>query len=367
MSAGGRTPSAVPRDAEARGTGLPPWLHAALAETLRTQRAHALLVHGPRGVGQFEFSMALAHAWQCETPPQARPDGLACGHCGACRLNAVGSHPDLRVIVPEALRTDLGLDAAGDEGAAEAEAGEGRKARKPSREIKVEQIRAALDFSELTTGRGGSKVVVVFPAERMNTVSANALLKTLEEPPGAMRFVLGCGDAAALLPTIRSRCQAVRLGLPPPQAAADWLAGQGLAEAEVLLAAAGGQPQLALERAAEGLDAETWRRIPQWVAAGQAGSLVQWPLPAVLDALQKLCHDQARLVVGAPVRYFPGLTASPGLDLARLTAWAAELRTFARHAEHPLNAGLAIEALVQGAHRAARAVAAKPRVHSSQR
>jgi DNA polymerase-3 subunit delta' len=367
VSAAPRKPGPAPlADASATGrAALPPWLRAALAEALRTQRAHALLVHGPSGVGQFEFAMALARAWQCETPLPERPDGSACGHCAACQLNHVGNHPDLRVVVPEALRTELGLDAGAEEGPADGE--DGRKGRKPSREIKVEQVRAALAFSELTTGRGGSKVVVLFPAECMNTVSANALLKTLEEPPGAMRFVLACGNVSSLLPTIRSRCQGVRLALPPAEAATTWLAEAGLAEPEVMLAAAGGQPQRALARAAEGLDAQTWQSIPQWVAAGQVGTLVEWPLPAVVDALQKLCHDQARLAVGAAVRYFPGLRAPPALDLERLTAWAAELRTFARHAEHPLNAGLAIEALVQGAHRACRAAAPMPRVHSPRR
>jgi DNA polymerase-3 subunit delta' len=335
-----------------------PWLEPLLAQTLRTQRAHALLVHGPAGVGQFEFALALAAAWLCESPPEARPAGLACGTCESCKLLASRTHPDLRLVVPEAMRGMAGLPV-DDEGGSD---DEGKK-RKPSREIKVDQVRAALDFSTLTAGRGGAKVVVLHPAEQVNHISANALLKTLEEPAGSLRFILSCSAVDALLPTIRSRCQAVRLPLPPRDAALAWLAGQGVQEPGPLLDASGGQPLTALERAGQGMDAAAWAQLPAWVAAGQAAPLSGWPLPVLVEALQRLCHDQLMVALGQPTRFFAAPALGPGGDVAALTAWAAELRQLARHADHPWNAGLATEAILQRARNAAHSPARGGRVN----
>ncbi|HEY1392866.1 MAG TPA: DNA polymerase III subunit delta' [Methylibium sp.] len=322
-----------------------PWLHQPLSQALRVQRGHALLVHGPQGVGQFEFALALAQAWLCEAPAAERADGLACGRCASCHLVSTHGHPDLLVLLPEALREALGYGSGESEAPAD---GEGKSKAKPSKEIKVEALRAAVAFAQQTSGRGRAKVVVLHPAERMNAISANTLLKTLEEPPGVARFVLSCGAPENLLPTIRSRCQAVRLGLPPTEEAAAWLREQGLAEAELLLAAAGGQPLAALERAALGVDAATWKRLPAMAARGEAAALAGWPLPVVIDALQKLCHDALAQGQGAAPRYFPADSLPDGKTLGRdvsaLTAWAAELRQAARSAEHPWNAGLMLEA-----------------------
>lgn len=332
-----------------------PWLAAPLAEALRVQRGHALLVHGPEGVGQLDFALALANAWLCETPAEQRPDGLACGHCPSCRLVAARSHPDLRLIVPEALQAEIGL--AGAEAAGDAGDSDARK-RKPSREIRVDQIRAAVDFSELTAGRARLKVVLLHPAEQINAIAANALLKTLEEPPGVLRFVLSCGAPQALLPTLRSRCQSVRLALPDFDAAIAWLAEQGQPDAEALLRACGGQPLAALELARSGLGGAEWRALPQRVMQGDAAALLAWPLPVLIDALQKLCHDQLLLLVGAPPRYFaPADLPPPRTDLARLSEWAGVLRRQAAQARHPWNPALSVEALVLQAQRAASAAA----------
>ena len=337
-----------------------PWLEPVLAETLRVQRAHALLVHGPAGVGQFEFALALAGAWLCEAPAAARPRGLACGTCESCRLVASRTHPDLRLVVPEALRGLAGLPVDEDAGSDD----EGKK-RKPSREIKVEQMRTALDFSTLTASRGGAKVLVLHPAEQINHISANALLKTLEEPAGTLRFILSCGAPDALLPTIRSRCQAVRLPLPPREAALGGLAAQGLEDPAPVLDACGGQPLTAWERSRQGMDAAAWSQLPGWVASGQGAALASWPLPLLVEALQRLCHDQLMVTLGLPPRFFAAQALGRGGDIGALTAWAAELRQLARHAEHPWNAGLASEAILQRARNAAQTGGRRPRVHSA--
>ncbi len=327
-----------------------PWLATVLRQTLRSQRAHALLLHGPQGVGQFELAVTLAQAWLCETTQGAsRP----CGHCASCKLVQARSHPDLLLLIPEVLQSELGWGAAdGDEAATE----RASKA-KPSQEIKVEAVRRAVNFAQVTSARGRGKVVVLHPAERMNGISANTLLKTLEEPVGDTRFVLSCAAPDALLPTIRSRCQGIVLSLPPTAEASAWLSEQGVADADVMLAAAGGQPQEALAWSRQGIDAALWARLPELVAKGVPQPLAAWPLPRTLDVLQKLCHDSACVAGGAAPRYFPMASIAPGADLMALNAWMVELQRIARHAEHPWNAGLVTESLVQQGQRALAGVA----------
>ncbi len=343
-----------------------PWLGASLQDALRLRRSHALLLHGPQGVGQWELALTLAQALLCEAEPTAATP--PCGLCASCRLVQAHSHPDLLVLLPEALREPLGW-ASGD-GDAESASDKASKA-KPSKEIKVEAMRAAVAFAQTTSARGRAKVLVVHPAERMNGIAANTLLKTLEEPPGDARFVLGCAAPDALLPTIRSRCQALPLGLPPRETGLAWLASRGVARPEVLLDAAGGQPQDALEWAAMGVDAEAWLRLPRAVAAGQAAAVSGWALPRLVDALQKLCHDLMSVGCGAAPRYFPpaALPSAPGL--ATLAGWAEALKRAARQAEHPWSAGLMAESLVlQGQQalesgRPARVGPRGPSVHSA--
>ena len=333
-----------------------PWLAPLLRLTLATQRAHALLLYGPQGVGQFELAIALAQAWLCEAAEaDVQPNSRPCGVCASCRLVQAHSHPDMLVLLPEALQEPLGWARADDEGAPE----RASKSKTPSKEIKVEAVRTAVSFAQTTSARGRVKVVVLYPAERMNAVSANTLLKTLEEPPGNARFLLGCAAPDALLPTIRSRCQSVPMAVPPVELATAWLAGQGVAEPAVMLAAAGGQPQEALEWTKQGIDAALWLRLPTLVAQGMSASVGGWPLARVVEALQKLCHDAACIAAGAAPRYFPAASIRSGAQPAALAAWMRELNRVARHAEHPWNAGLMVESLVQQGQRAL-AVGASP-------
>lgn len=322
---------------------LPPWLDGPLAQALGATRGSALLLHGPPGIGQFDLALSIASAWLCEGGTAERPQGRACGRCPACHLLSARTHPDLLVLIPEAQQETLGWTASD-----EADEGEGGRGKaKPSKEIKVEAVRQAVTFAQQTASRGGAKVVVVHPADRMNATSANALLKTLEEPPGAARFLLTTSAPQRLLPTVRSRCQVQRVPLPATEAAAAWLAMKQVDQPALLLAAAGGAPYDVLDRLALGVDAACWQRLPREVLAGQSSTLAGWPLPLAIDALQKLCHDALALAVGAAPRYFPASSVPTGTEPARLTACAGELRAAARRAEHPWNAGLAVEALVQ--------------------
>lgn len=326
-----------------------PWLAPLLKQTLQTQHAHALLLQGPQGVGQFEMAMTLAQAWLCESAAGAA-DRKPCGVCASCRLVQSHSHPDLLVLLPEVLQEALGWGGGDGAEAATEKAGKA----KPSKEIKVEAVRSAVTFAQTTSARGRGKVVVLHPAERMNGISANTLLKTLEEPPGAARFVLSCAAPESLLPTIRSRCQAVTMLLPPAEVATRWLTEAGVKDADVLLAATGGQPQEVLQWVAQGIDAALWQRLPAIVARGEAQALSTWPLPRLIDAFQKLGHDAACVAVGAPARYFPQAVIAKGANSNALAEWMQELKRCARHAEHAWNAGLMLESLVQQGQRALR-------------
>lgn len=317
-----------------------PWLAEPLARAIEQQRAHATLVHGPAGVGQFHFALALASAWLCEAG-----EGRPCGHCSSCRLMTAQVHPDFSLLVPEALREPLGWPLP------ESEPGAERKERKPSREIRVDAVRTAIDWGQRTSTRGGAKVVLLHPADAINPVAANALLKTLEEPPGALRLILSAADPASLLPTVRSRCQHITLSTPSHDVALAWLQAQGVEGAATLLAAAGGQPLLAQAFAADGLTAELWRELPRLVRQGQAAPLLALPLPRLIDALQRLCHDLSLQAQGAIPRFFQ--QALPGgADAVALAQWDSELRRTARHDEHPWNAGLLAEALLLGGRKA---------------
>lgn len=319
-----------------------PWLQRQRTSLL-AQRGHAWLLHGPSGLGQYELALELARAWLCERADSPQEQG-ACGVCASCHAIDVRAHADLCVLLPEVEMLALGWPL--DE---KAQAEIDDKKRKPSREIRVEAMRAAVEFGQRTSARGRGKAVLVFPAERMNTISANALLKTLEEPPGDVRFVLATGAAHLLLPTIRSRCMGHQMAWPQPEEASQWLQAQeGVAAADVpvLLAATGGRPEEALRMHAAGRSARVWSALPQALARGDMGAVGGLAPAELIDAMQKLCHDLLRTGQGAAPRFFAAADLPPPARLETLLQWSRKLQDSARIAEHPLNAGLMLESLV---------------------
>ncbi|MBN3852884.1 DNA polymerase III subunit delta' [Paraburkholderia sp. Ac-20340] len=327
-------------------------------QQLRSHWPHALLLHGQAGIGKLQFAQHLAKGLLCEA---AHADGQPCGTCPACTWFAQGNHPDYRVVVPEALAGLVGPSAAdeSDAKADKADGDEGKKTRTPSKEIRIEQVRALLDFTSVGSHRGGSRVVVLYPAEALNVAAANALLKTLEEPPASVVFVLVSARIDRLLPTIISRCRQWPMGTPAPQEAQAWLAQQGVDDPAGLLAEAGGAPLAALA-----LASDENRTLRDWtltqLAAGPncdafacGETLQKLPVPLVLGWLQRWAYDLlAERTAGRP-RYYPQSADALARCAAKLDApaLARYLKTVTRQRaveNHPLNARLVFEELFLG-------------------
>ena len=315
-----------------------PWIEVQ-ARQLLAQRGHAWLLHGPSGLGQYALALALVRAWLCEYPV----DALACGVCGSCHAIAVHTHADVCVLMPETTLITLGWPLS-----EKAQSEIDDKKRKASKEIRVDAMREAVEFSQRTSARGRGKAVLVYPAEQMNTITANALLKTLEEPPGDVKFVLATESAHQLLPTIRSRCLGHSMLWPSAPASQTWLQAQGpdVAQAQRLLMAMGGRPDDALAFAESGRDINAWSLLPKAVAKGDVGYFKDWTLPQTIDALHKLCHDLMACETGAAPRFFSSADLSAGARLSALSDWSRALSRAMRTMDHPFNSGLMLEALV---------------------
>lgn len=315
-----------------------PWISAQTTRLL-TQRGHAWLLQGPSGLGQYRLALALAQAWLCEQPD----DAGACGHCGSCHAISVRTHADLHVLMPETTMLDLGWPLS-----EKAQADIDDKKRKPSKEIRVDAMRDAVEFSQRTSARGRGKVVLVFPAEDMNAIAANALLKTLEEPPGDVKFVLATESAHQLLPTLRSRCIGHTMVWPEHLAARQWLLSAGVSEGDVriLLNASGGRPDDAMLYVQSGRLAADWAQFPRAMARGDVGFVKDWTAGQLIDGLHKLSHDMLARQVGAPPRFFEVKDLQGSGTLGKLSEWSRELALATRTMDHPFSAGLMLEALV---------------------
>ena len=270
---------------------------------------HALLVYGPRGAGKLALAERMAQFLLCEG--KKRP----CGACDACRWYLAGNHPDFRRLEPEAFAKE---PVEAEEGAS------ARKTKQPSIEIKVDQVRELASFLYTGSHRGRLRVALAHPAEDMNENAANALLKGLEEPPAGAVFILVSHRPARLLPTIRSRCVAMPVGIPQRQQALEWLSAQGLKDAERWLAYAGGAPLRAMELAAHG-------KVALAPVDAREG------LEPLAEALQKTALDHALIAFGLPAKY---QTASAAVAREKAREWLAFARRMGEDrllCRHPLN------------------------------
>jgi DNA polymerase-3 subunit delta' len=165
---------------------------ARLAAAYRAGKLHhALILSGPRGIGKATFAFHLAHHLLKFPDRTAAPEALAVPDPASSlfRMIASGAHPGILYLARPL--------------------NEKTKAFRTA--VTVEEIRRVNRFLSMTSHDGGYRIVVIDPADDMNSNAANALLKNLEEPPARTLFVLISHAAGGLLPTIRSRCQTVRL------------------------------------------------------------------------------------------------------------------------------------------------------------
>lgn len=327
-----------------------PWVKPVLDRLPTTVSAlpHALMLSGRAGLGKRTTALFLAKALLCE---EQRAGQGACGKCSSCHLYDTGNHPDLRTVEVE--QEDAQATESSDEESS-------APAKKPSRQIPVDAIRALADFVAITAHRGRAKVIVIAPAEAMHPSAANALLKMLEEPPGsATYFVLVTHRPDRVLPTIRSRCFQVPFGVPAADVALDWLKGQGIEHPRLALAQGGYTPLAALERAR---DVEFWnqRRAlldelarPGFDPLAAADRAEPIDGPVVARLLSQWAYDLFSLKSGGTVRYHPDY-ATALEPLARtlpaqlLMVWYDSVLQYNRAAQHPLNKRLAMESLFSG-------------------
>ena len=165
---------------------------------------HAYLFEGISGCGRRTTALALVQALFCASPV----DGDACCRCASCKKIEAGSHPDIQIVAPLPEKRDISID----------------------------QIRELQQMLSLRPYEAGRKACIIEPAERMSTGASNALLKTLEEPPGSAVMVLLTNQSDMLLSTIRSRCQLLRFSPLDEASIATILRNQGAGsmEAEML-------------------------------------------------------------------------------------------------------------------------------------
>ncbi len=322
---------------------LAPWLQQQLNH-LRQQRGHALLLAGPPGLGQYPLALALARTLLCEQPTEQG----ACGQCTSCHAIDVRTHPDLFVLMPETLSIELGwpLDEKTQDKI-------DRKEIKASKQIRVDATRETVAFTQFTRSRGDTKVVLIYPAERLNVESANTLLKTLEEPPGAVHFILATEAAHVLLPTIRSRCLTHAMHWPTLEEALNWLrttasiegaTGANPGTLETCLRAAGGRPDEALDWLRQGLTPAAWAALPGALAAGDFSVMSDWGAARQMDVLHKLCHDLMVVQSGGTPRFFAPRDLPPLPSPMALVRWHKWLQQATRTVEHPFQAALLQEA-----------------------
>ncbi len=204
-----------------------PWQADIMQRALSLQQQqhlpHAVLIDTPGEQDVSGFARYLSMLLLCDNPSALS----VCGVCGACRMMQAGTYADFNLVT----------------------LGENEKTKKPNKNIGIEQIRKLIHEVYLTRQYNRMKIALIYPAEAMNKPSANALLKTLEEPAPQVLIMLVTHNRGRIPVTLRSRCQSWSISPPPQEQALDWLRGQGVEDstASTYLRFADGDPVLALE------------------------------------------------------------------------------------------------------------------------
>ncbi|WJV52110.1 DNA polymerase III subunit delta' [Prodigiosinella aquatilis] len=186
-----------------------PWLNSSYRQLLGQYQSgrghHALLIHALTGMGDASLVYALGRWLLC----QQREGIKSCGKCHSCQLMRAGTHPDWHVLRPEKGKQSLGVDA----------------------------VRDVLETIYQHARQGGVKLIWLPLAESLTEAAANALLKTLEEPPMETYFLLGCREPSRLLSTFRSRCLYHYLDVPDEAYSVQWLSSHYPMDSQATLTA----------------------------------------------------------------------------------------------------------------------------------
>ena len=309
-----------------------------LAEPMRVLSAahaagrmpHALLVHAAPGRGGEWLATWTAQLVLCTARSGAPP----CGSCPGCRRAREERHPDLLVLRPV----------------------------EDSQQIRIEQVRELVAELQLTSHKGGYKVAIIAPADALNRFAANALLKTLEEPPPRTLLVLVAEQPSRLPATLRSRCQRVHVRSPTRAEALEWLASaRGPGPWAAVLDLTGEAPFAAAAldpEAVARLREETWRTLEE-VRSGAADPVAtaeRWArseLPLRLACVENWLTERIRRGLGATADATElGASAhSRGTDSVMNTRPLFALLEGARGLKAalvtPINRSLALESLLR--------------------
>jgi DNA polymerase III subunit delta' len=315
-----------------------------LAENLRADHAaHAYLFSGPRGIGKAAVALEYAALLLCE-----RNEPTPCGECPHCQATARLQHPDLHLVYPlpstptKKRPTDTGNgaeprpDADEDPSRALSERinlltttlandpytrivlpkvrgqKEDQKAKSETQAIRIAQVRSLLHTAALRPYPAARKVFVVFAADSMNEQAQNALLKGLEEPPADGFLLLITEDESGLLPTIRSRCQRVRMMPLSPEEIAAALAREKVPETQARTAAGLAHGSLVHARELAGSDLQgIQQRVLDFLRAAAACDPLKLPeANAALMETGKLPETAALELLGVFLRDIAAYRAS---------------------------------------------------------
>jgi DNA polymerase III subunit delta' len=299
------------------------------AKSPSSKLPHALLLRGRAGTGKYDFALDVAKAVLCA---QATDLQQACCSCPSCTWFVEGTHPDFMLIGPE-------------DAEASDEAPKKKTAKKT--QISVAKIRQLIDSLTLSSHQvNGYRVIVIAPADMLNSASANALLKMLEEPPANTLFLLVTSQPQRLLATITSRCQAVDMPLPSKTDALAWLTSQQINHAENVLDLAGGAPLLALQIAEEG---EVGQNLLKNLTLGakldpfaSAPLFVGLGMERAIEMLQKWAFDLLALKLAQALHYHGQQAGAlqvlcKSVNLNLLLSFQNKLLEAKKTANHPLS------------------------------
>ena len=232
--------------------------------------------------------------------------------------------------------------------------------KKLSREIRIHQIRALNDFLSLNSSQGGRRIVLLHPADKLRAEAAASVLKSMEEPPEGLTWILTAEKLDDVLPTIRSRSRLVRVSMPSWDEALAFLKTKKLKKAEEALAMAGGSPLAALEPSDDDrLSSKTEALILGFLKDGPEFSIdalvrmtaADLALPAFSLLVSRWAHDLMRAVLGLPPRYFIDegealKRLAARMDAKRAAAFCDMALACRRSAGHTLSARQAAESLL---------------------